>query len=162
MANNHTHDMHDIDNPPVDLPEDLRELAGRIEAMPGDVPRGLEARVFSASVGALREHEQPSRGIVGKIGFVRWTAPVAAAAALGLLAWAGAVWLSPANTTLPQADATTVSALDEHVEDALAYADLFAVPSWGASLVEDAEALDESWEPSIDAWSLDGEYGASS
>ncbi|MGD1916858.1 MAG: hypothetical protein ACFCBV_11815 [Phycisphaerales bacterium] len=142
-----------------ELPEDLRELAGRIESMPSDAPKGLEARVFEASVGELATGHHS--GIAGRIGHARWIAPMAAAAALGLLAWAGASWLSPGNAVTPAPQIAQAEAFDEHVDDVLAYAGLFSDSSWDDALAEDADALEDAWEPTVESWSLDGELGAS-
>ena len=151
----------------ADIPSDLQELAGQIRAMPdrvpgrlpGDAPEGLEARVFDASVGALRE-SAPMAGVAGKIGPLRWAAPLAAAAAVGLLAWAGSTWLAPSSTHQPDPSVVSTVALDDHVEDVLEYADLFSDASWGTALVEDAQELDGSWEPTVEAWTLEGETEA--
>lgn len=144
-----------------EIPSELQDLASQIRSMPGDAPEGLEARVFGASVGALREGRAAPAGVAGRIGPMRWLAPVAAAAAVGLLAWAGASWFGPAagGPSAPQQVSTV--ALDEHVSDVLEYADLFSDMSWGTTLAEDAEELDEGWELTVDSWSLESETGAS-
>ncbi|MFI4881861.1 MAG: hypothetical protein ACIAQU_04675 [Phycisphaerales bacterium JB064] len=145
----------------TDIPSELQDLASQIRAMPGDAPEGLEARVFDSSVRALREGCAQPASVAGKIGPLRWIAPVAAAAAVGLLAWAGAAWLVPSNSAQPDPGRVSTVALDDHVSDVLAYADLFTDSSWGTTLAEDAQELDEGWEPTVEAWSLDSETGAS-
>lgn len=142
------------------IPEDIRDVAERLRSLPGDAPEGLEARTFEASVAALRDGRAHRGGVLAKIGPVRWMAPVAAAAAVGLLAWAGATWMAPATTTGPEPSRVTTVALDEHVSDALEYADLFADASWTGTLSEDAETLDEAWEPTVESWSFDSDLGA--
>ncbi len=153
MASKHMHESEDI-------PSDLRDLASQISAIPGDAPEALEARAFEASVVALREG-RANTGVIGRIGFLRWMAPIAAAAAVGLLAWAGATWLVPASTNPTQPDRVTTVALDEHVSEALEYADLFSDTSWSDTLAEDAEQLDEAWRPTVEAWSFGGDSASS-
>ena len=142
----------------ADVPSDLRAVAEQIRAMPSDASDGLEARVFEASVSSLRDgRERPT--LAGRIGPWRWAAPLAAAAAVGLLAWAGSSWLAPAPPATPDV-AVAAAPLDEHVSDVLAYADLFDDSSWSTTVADEAEALEASWEPTIEAWSLDGEMEA--
>lgn len=141
-----------------DIPSELHGVADHLRALPSDTPEGLEDRVFEASVSALREGAQT--GVVGRIGFVRWVAPIAAAAAIGLVAWVSATWLAPPSTTTVQPDPVATVALDDHVSNVLEYADLFGDSTWSDTLAEDAEELDESWEPTVESWSLDGEMGA--
>ncbi|MFI4916737.1 MAG: hypothetical protein ACIAS6_09570 [Phycisphaerales bacterium JB060] len=142
------------------IPEDIRDLAERLRSLPGDAPEGLESRTFEASVSALRDGRANRGGVLAKIGPVRWMAPIAAAAAVGLLAWAGATWMAPATTTGPEPSRVTTVAFDEHVSEALEYADLFADASWTGTLSEDAETLDEAWEPTVESWSFDSDLGA--
>ncbi len=156
MAHDREHNMAEVSEI---LPEDLRELAGRLEAMPGDTPEGLESRVFEASVGELITNDSPA--VVGRIGVMRWLAPLAAAAAVAVLAWAGSSLLSPSNSMTPEPQVAQAVALDEHVDDVLSYAGLFSDSSWDEALVEDADALEEAWEPAVEPWSLDGDLGAS-
>ncbi|UYV11732.1 MAG: hypothetical protein NCW75_10530 [Phycisphaera sp.] len=142
-----------------DIPSELHDVADQVRALPSDAADGLEARTFEASVAALRE-EPEGGGVVGRIGFARWMAPVAAAAVVGLLAWAGAAWLVPPTTTSVDPNPVSTVALDDHVSDILEYADLFTDSSWSETLAEDVEELDDAWEPTIESWSIDGELGA--
>lgn len=153
MATTRTHESEHI-------PEDVRDVAERLRSLPTDVPEGLEARTFEASVVALREGRARRSGVLARIGPVRWMAPVAAAAAVGLLAWAGATFMAPATTPSEQPSVVTTVALDEQVSAALEYADLFADASWSETLAEDVESLDESWEPTVESWSFESELGA--
>jgi hypothetical protein len=143
-----------------DIPTELHDVADQVRAMAGDAPQGLEARTFEASVSALREARQ-SGGVLARIGPARWVAPVAAAAAVGLIAWAGAAWFMPAHPSPVAPSVVATVALDDHVSDVLEYADLFSDASWTDTLAEDAEELDDAWEPTVESWSLDGEMGAS-
>lgn len=143
-----------------DIPTELREVADRVRAMSGDVPEGLEARTFEASVVALREGGNAG-SVIGRIGPVRWLAPIAAAAAVGLLAWAGATWMVPSTSNPVQPRPVSTVALDDHVSRVLEYASLFSDATWSDTLAEDAEQLDDAWEPSVESWSFDGELGAS-
>ncbi len=144
---------------PEDIPTELQGLVGEIRALPSDAPEGLEARTFEASVSALRE-ARLSGGVLAKIGPVRWVTPIAAAAAVGLIAWAGAAWFMPAHPSPVEPNVVTTVALDDHVSDVLEYADLFSDTSWTGTLAEDAEELDDAWEPTVESWSIDGEMGA--
>eukprot|EP01025_Chloroclados_australasicus_P015375 TRINITY_DN17361_c1_g1_i10.p3 TRINITY_DN17361_c1_g1~~TRINITY_DN17361_c1_g1_i10.p3 ORF type:complete len:159 (-),score=42.27 TRINITY_DN17361_c1_g1_i10:176-652(-) len=153
--NKHHHE-HDSER----LPEDVRGVADQLRALPVDAPDGLEDRVYQASVQALRDGRSRRTGVLARIGPVKWMAPIAAAAAVGLLAWAGASWMSPATTPTDQPNVVSTVALDEHVDAALEYADLFADAAWTETLAEEAESLDDAWEPTVESWSLDGEMGA--
>lgn len=147
-----------------DIPQDLHEVASRLDALASDAPSGLEARIFATSVHELRPGVSRARlaegGVLAKIGPVRWLAPIAAAAAVGLLAWGGSMLLAPGITNPGRFDLVATVALDEHVLAALEYADLFTDLGWGDTLTRDAEALDGEWRPTIDAVSLEGELGA--
>jgi hypothetical protein len=57
-------------------------------------------------------------------------------------------------------DVASNVALDEHIDDALEYADLFGGSNWNATLADDAEELDDAWEPTVESWSWNGEMGA--
>lgn len=142
------------------IPSELQSLAGQIRALPDDAPEGLEARTFEASVVALRHAREHRGGVLARIGPVRWMAPIAAAAVVGLLAWAGATWLVPPSATSPDPSAVSVVALDEHIDEALEYANLFGGSNWNATLAEDAEELEDAWEPTVESWSWNGEMGA--
>ncbi|MEQ8845491.1 MAG: hypothetical protein RIB58_11615 [Phycisphaerales bacterium] len=142
-----------------DIPHDLHDLAEQIRALPEDAPEGLETRVFDASVAELREGGRVS--VAGRIGPLRWLAPLAAAAAVALLAWAGSSLLGPSTPTTTEGPRVASNeSVDEHVSDVLAYADLFGEADWSDTLVEEAEALDQDWEPTVEAWSLDGSVEA--
>lgn len=142
-----------------DIPSELHGVADQVRALPSDAPEGLEDRAFEASVSALREGAHAG-GVIGRVGFVRWMAPIAAAAAVGLVAWVSATWLAPPSTTTVEPNPVATVALDDHVSDVLEYADLFGDSTWSETLAEDAEELDESWEPTVESWLLDGELGA--
>lgn len=142
-----------------DIPSELHGVADQVRALPSDAPEGLESRTFEASVVALRAGRE-NGGVIGRIGFVRWMAPLAAAAVVGLLAWAGSAWLVPPTTNPVEPNPVTTVALDDHVSDVLEYADLFSDTSWSETLAEDAEELDDAWEPTVESWSIDGELGA--
>lgn len=151
---------HDMQRESEHIPEDVRGVADQVRALPSDAPEGLEARVYDASIGALRDGRSQRGGVLAKIGPVRWMAPISAAAAVGLLAWAGATWMAPPAPSHNQPTAVSTVALDEHVDAVLEYADLFADDAWTETLAEDAESLDDAWEPSVETWSLEGEVGA--
>jgi|GEM_PF-4701959 len=142
-----------------DIPAELHDVAEQVRALPGDAPEGLEARTFEASVAALRDGGETG-GVIGRIGPVRWMAPVAAAAAVGLLAWVGATWMLPSTTSPTDPQPVSTVALDDHVSSVLEYADLFSDASWSDTLAEDAEQLDDAWEPTVESWSLEGAMGA--
>ena len=152
--------QHDMQRESEHIPEDVRSMADQVRALPSDAPKGLEARVYDASIEALRDGRSHRGGVLAKIGPAKWMAPIAAAAAVGLLAWAGATWMAPSAPSNNQPTAVSTVALDEHVDAVLEYADLFADDAWTETLAEDAESLDDAWEPSVETWSLDGEVGA--
>lgn len=144
----------------TDIPHDLLDMAQRLDALAEGAPPGLEDRVFHASVAVLREAQEGHGGVLARIGLVRWLAPIAAAAAVGVLAWGGSVLLAPGVSTPGQPDRVATVALDEHVLAALEYADLFSEVGWVDTLTREAEAIEGDWQPTIDAVTLDGEMGA--
>ncbi|MEO1008368.1 MAG: hypothetical protein AAFX79_07360 [Planctomycetota bacterium] len=130
-----------------DIPDDVRDIADRVralsDAMPDEAPGDLEARVFAASVGTLREaREQGPPGVLAVIG-PRWLLPVGAIAALLAIAAVASVVFAPPLAPGPR-ESIAVVALDEHVEAGLEYAELFGSGGdWASDLV------DADWEAQL-------------
>jgi len=113
------------------VPEDVRAIADRLDALPVDAPQGLEARVYEASVGEL-QGDGGRRPVLAVIGPLRWLGPLAATAAVvGIAVGLAQLGGTPAGGG-SGADGGAAGlpgpavALDEQVADGLAFASLFS------------------------------------
>lgn len=109
------------------VPEDVRAIADRLDALPIDAPEGLEARVYEASVGEL-QGDSDRRHVLAVIGPLRWLGPLAATAAVvGIAVGLAQLGGTPTAGGGGAAGATGPAvALDEQVADGLAFASLFS------------------------------------